>query len=213
MEITHQSELNDATIFTLEMHSFLNILSVLSGILQYFRSHPECQGYFDNEIESIRKMIYAIDNNHQSEVSADGVEGLKNAIIDALNRLRSDNPDYAKGGDYADLTEPLDEVLGVVDIRIAELRARGMNPDQWQLINTDEYLTEFHHFFLAVQKNSLGRYRIIHNLADHRSNDYLVNIKIDSDTNNAVPLTILLKDIITKSAPWVTDQVCLRHGM
>ena len=51
MEITKPLDLDETAIFTLEMHSFLNVLSVLSGILQYFQMQPGCDGYFDNPVE------------------------------------------------------------------------------------------------------------------------------------------------------------------
>lgn len=196
IEINRDPNFDDATIYNLEMHSFLNVLSVLSGIMQYFKSQPGCDGYFDSEIEGIHELADAINQNRQDEVKPESLYKLKNDIIGAMNQFRAEQPDYAKDGDFADLTEPLDEVLAVLDVRTAELKTRNENPDLWDVISVEDYTKEFEHFFLAVQKNSLGRYRIIHNLAERTNSDYLVNMKIDSDTNEAVPITLLFKDVI-----------------
>ncbi|MCC5927389.1 MAG: ATP-binding protein [Bacteroidetes bacterium] len=196
IEIALDTKLDDATIFNLEMHSFLNVLSVLSGIMQYFKSQPGCDTYFTSEIDQIHQFVDAIDYNKKELVTPEALNNLKMALIRAMDTFRIEQKDYAAGGEYAELTDPLDEVLAVMDVRIAELKVRNENPDEWKTISVDDYTKEFEHFFLAVQKNSLGRYRIIHNLADRTDKDYLVNLKIDSDTNNAVPLTLLFKDVI-----------------
>jgi len=196
MEITKPLDLDETAIFTLEMHSFLNVLSVLSGILQYFQMQPGCDGYFDNPVQKIHALSDAVNANDKEHVSPQAIIELKEDILNSLNRFRTEQPEYGEGGEFEELTEPLDEVLAVLDVRVEELKSRSEDPEAWIFIDKDEYLHEFHHFFLAVQKNSLGRYRIIHNLADQRSNDYLVNLRIDSDLNGMIPLKILLKDVV-----------------
>lgn len=196
MEITKPLELDEAAVFTLEMHSFLNVLSVLSGILQYFQMQPGCEGYFVEPVRKIHALSDAVNDNDRDNVNPEAIVDLKDDILSSLTKFRNEQPEYAEGGEFEELTDPLDEVLAVLDVRVDELKSRSEEPEAWIFIDKDEYLHEFHHFFLAVQKNSLGRYRIIHNLADQRSNDYLVNLRIDSDLNGMIPLKILLKDVV-----------------
>lgn len=196
MEVRNDLRLDEAAVFTLEMHSFLNVLTIISGILQYFRSLTQSETLFSDVLASIHRTLDAIEQNQRDAVTAEELISLKSQIVSALEAYRNSLEDSEAGSDYRELTTPLDDILAVMDIRIAELRTRGEDPDAWELIDARDYEEEFRHFFHAVQKNSLGRYRIIHNLAEQNGNDYLVNLKIDSDAEHRIPVTVLLKDVI-----------------
>jgi signal transduction histidine kinase len=196
MEITKNADFDEVRIFELEMHSFLNVLSVLSGIIQLMEDETSRYDVISRPLQSIHDMAEAISNRNNALFNPPNLRQLKSKIVQAFDELRQADPEFCAGDMYAQLFQTLVDIGKVLDVRVNELEARQQAPDKWETFTIEEFKEDFRKFFYAMEKSSNGRYRIIYNVAEQDEKDYLVHFEVSSDLGDFVAMPYLLKDVI-----------------
>ena len=196
MELVKSVTFDENQIFELEMHSFLNVLSVLSGIIQIIEDEAGPHNAFRGPLTEIFRQSDAIRSNNRKVFNPKGLIQLKNDVLASFEVFEAKKPDFCAEDSYKQLRSSLDDIFSVFDVRIAELEARYESPDKWEIFTTEEFKEDFRKFFYAMEKSSNGRYRIIYNIAEQDERDYLVSLEIDSELNGYIAMPYLLKDVV-----------------
>lgn len=196
MEIKKDINVTKEQINELEMHSVINILSVISSqlhMIQFETNHPDLINPLIDETlllaDAARKKDQKIFNKKKVSAFQEELDGV-------LKKLFKLQPELNDGTLISEYQSIFQDVFKVLDDRIEEIFHRWNHPNRWESFQIQDFKKEFQKFFYAMEKNSRGRYRIIYNIAEQDEKDYLVQFEVNSDFKNIIHLPLLLKDVI-----------------
>jgi signal transduction histidine kinase len=162
----------------LEMHSVLNILSVVAGelsLIQHFLDGPWelsasrnlCQEVIDSLGDSAKSL------QHLRRVS----EYAQRILVDIDQATR--NAGSAASPDIKSSLANVENVLKVLGVRAREIVARIEEPLAWRDISIDVLRANLIGFLEAVVQNSKGEYGVVFNIASQRETDYYVALDFE----------------------------------
>ncbi|TVR17932.1 MAG: hypothetical protein EA391_03465 [Balneolaceae bacterium] len=195
MEIRGELEISEEEIDQLEMHSVINVLSVISSQLQLIQMNTKHPEILNDSIHATSELATAARKQNQNKFRESVLNDLEKKLFAALTALENKQPLLNDGSTTAEYKGIFKEILNIISIRVNELTKRWENPDAWETHPIEEFENDFRKFFHALEKNSKGKYRIIYNIAEQEEKDYLVQFKISSDTT-FITMPIVLKDVI-----------------
>lgn len=196
MEFTEKLNVTEEQINQLEMHSVINVLSVIMAQLQVIQlstNHPELLG---NAVKKTELVVDAARRQKREVFSPSSFNSFKDEVFTALTHLKNIQPVLSDDTPVDEYIFIFQDIFDVAAVRISELQSRWNSPDQWETFTAEEFRADFKKFFHAMEKNSKGSYRIIYNIAEKEEKDYLIQFEVTGDENNEISLPILLKDII-----------------
>jgi len=193
VELTQTLELAPRQQTQLELHSFLNVLNVLSGDLllfhdtlgreafaatleecyrvsEVFQENPTVSGILE-QFERVRQNF-----SQEERLLATQVQELKPAVQEQFANLRS--------------------VVSVLNMRHAEMSKRLETKGSWIPFNVCKLKDEFEAFLGVVEKNALGRYHIVTNVAKKEPKDYLVHLEFSALRGESLEMPGVLKDVL-----------------
>ncbi|MCH8558757.1 MAG: ATP-binding protein [Balneolia bacterium] len=191
MEITKTLQFSEQETTELEMHSFINLVTVVQ--LQLVMLRDTCAGSELEELITLTEEFHkAIQSKQLSYLNDDFVDNFQSRILDFVeahyDQIGEEEADFH--------IDNFTNVFSVMVQRMGELKKRWDTPEKWEKIRIDEFKADFLSFFSAMEKNSKGRYRIIRNIAEQEERDYLVNFEIDSCHVDYIIMPLLLKDVV-----------------
>lgn len=197
MEITRELSVTSEQIASLEMHSVINILSVISGQLQLIQMETENQDLIEPVIETSKTLASSCSSKDQQVLTLESLREFKESVFSILDELEVRHPILDDGTSISEQRENLVNIFNVFDVRMMEILHRWESPGAWESFNSKSFVGDFKKFFYAMEKNSKGRYKIIYNIAEQKEKDYLVNFAINSNAkDNRIYLPLILKDVI-----------------
>jgi len=199
MHITNQKltrqELSHDQYDELHMHSFLNILNIISMQIDILLGNVENGNILQQVLDETSQLSKRIKGKELSVFKPKEMQRFQEKIWYAIDRI-----DLTEGPEsnqvLIETRSVLNEIFRVLDIRSEELVRRLEKPTEWEQFTIDEFKAEFKRFFHAIEKNSKGRYRIIYNIAKQEGNDYLVQFEVDSDEEGLIRMPLLFKDVM-----------------
>lgn len=196
MEIKKDLNVTDNQLNELEMHSVINILSVISSqlhLIQFETDHPDL---ITPSIDQTLKLADAAREKDQDIFNEEKINGFQKELIGVLIKLDELQPELNDGASVSEFQSIFKDIFKVLDNRTEEIFHRWNHPDRWESFQIKNFKKEFQNFFYTLEKNSRGRYRIIYNIAEQEEKDYLVQFEVNSDFNGTIYLPLLLKDVI-----------------
>ena len=181
----HPPSLNANEEQVADLHSFLNVLNILSGELYVSEmTLSDCKEGGAEKLEplvaEVRDIAESIRNSIGIKNALKRVEAAKEPILGTLSDLLETLQGSEAHAEVSESVENIRSILTIADERIAEMEARSTDPDIWIKIGVDEVDRRFREVFAAIEKNAKGRYRILFNLAQkQKSSDYYIDFKID----------------------------------
>ena len=201
MKITskgHQTiqALKEEEIHAIEMHSFLNLINVISLQLELLKDITERADLIDPILIKTEGLIAGIRNKNKDSFLPQSIRAFQDSVFTLFDTLESELSDEASLAEVRDTRQIFLDVFIVMTIRSQELLDSITSPGEWKTYTIKQFKKDFDEFFHAVEKNSKGRYRIVQNIAKQESNDYLVTFNVDSDLENQIKMPLLFKDVI-----------------
>lgn len=195
MEITEQISVTEEENNQLEMHSVINILTVITSQLQMIQLHTSQPGQLNRVIEQTMELADCARKQEKYAFTQSAIDNYKTDTFNAFDELESVQPVLSDGSTIEEYIKIFKEIFKIADIRIQELNHRWEEPNKWVSYSIKEFREDFKNFFHALEKNSKGKYRIIYNIAEQEETDYFVQFNISSD-NNTIQMPLILKDVI-----------------
>ena len=195
MEITSSLKITDKEIDQLEMHSVINVFTVLNSQLQLIQMNTDAPQILEAPIEAVGEFADAARAQSKERFSPESLSKFESILFESLNTLIRIQPVLSDGTKTEEFRNIFTEILKIAAIRVSELQRGWQNPDSWESHNIKEFEKDFRNFFHALEKNSKGKYRIIYNIAEREEKDYLIQFNISRD-NSTIEMPILLKDVI-----------------
>lgn len=196
MKITENLTATEEEIEQLELHSVVNIISVICGQLQLIQIESEYPDLLDPAISRASEFINAGRVKDKAIFNVGKLREFKQQISEALNDLKTKQPILNDGSDIDEFSSIFENVFDVFEVRLKEIVQRWENPNAWVAMHVENFMDDFKEFFYAMEKNSKGRYKIIFNIAEQDEKDYLVNFAVNSDSKQVIYMPLILKDVV-----------------
>lgn len=180
----------------LEMHSVINIISVINGHLQLIQMESEYPDLFNTAIKRTMKFAEASHSKDMSAFNVDNLRKFEQVVNEAIKDLITKQPILNDGSDVSEYSKIFKNIFDVFKVRLKEIIQRWENPNVWVPFQVDSFVDDFKEFFYAMEKNSKGRYKIIYNIAEQDEKDYLVNFATNSEGKKTIHMPLILKDVI-----------------
>ena len=193
-----QSEiaLSDTEFSQMQMHSVMNLLTIINGDLQIFESVLDDDAELSATVKATFDLAKAMRAGEYDKFSPDALAALGARIRNTLHRIHDSHPELFETPEDKLVLENFDSIFGIFAERVEEIRLRMLYPDRWETYPVESFKQEFKDFFTAVEKNSKGRYRIIYNIADQSESDYFVALTVESKVSDSIRIPILVKDTL-----------------
>ena len=189
-------ELTEEQFNAVEMHSFLNVISVIRlqlEVLQTLSGHGHHLGQI---IEITDFLSEKIKNREKKVFFPKSIKDFQKKVWKAIEKLEKAETEQQILEEISEARDIFTEVFKVMDIRADELHRKHQHPGKWESYTIKEFKEDFNNFFHAVEKNSKGKYQIIQNIANKGINDYLVNFEVDTENGDQIRMPLAFKDVI-----------------
>jgi len=194
-EILVPLQLSPEQLNLVDMHSFLNVLNVLSAELQLLEMRGKASRGLQATLKRIGAFVDALEH------PAHALEALKH-VDTFIGRAREEVKHFVQAENLLDdpesseSVENLESVYKVLTVRCEEFVRCLNHRDKWIPFNISELRRKFMLFFSAVEKNSHGRYRLVFNIAEQQERDYLVSFDIKSIHKTHINMPPKLEDVM-----------------
>lgn len=196
MKITGNIKATKEELDRLEMHSVVNIITVVSSQLQLIQMECNHPDILDEAVTRAADFADGCNSKVRSVLNKESVNNFEQLILESLAKLKERQSvlnDETVVDDYHKIFKSIFEVF---EVRLKEIVRRWEHPDDWLPFEIEQFKDDLKEFFYAMEKNSRGRYKIIYNIAEQEQKDYLINFAIDSEMDDTITMPLILKDVI-----------------
>lgn len=196
MKITKAIKASEEEIESLEMHSVVNIVSVISSQLQLIQMETDYPKLLEPAIKRALEFANASRSKDKSVFNVETLREFEQQINEILNELKTKQPILNDDSSVDEFSKIFENIFDVFEVRLKEILQRWENPNMWISFQMETFVDDFKEFFYAMEKNSKGRFKIIYNIAEQEEKDYLVNFAINSEGEEIIYMPLILKDVI-----------------
>ncbi len=192
MEINTSLPLDDEKMLRFEMHSLINIFSVLISNLYELEELTGKPELVEKALSSLHQAGRTITSKHSNLLNDRYVEQLNLEILTAVENSKI----YLKNDAGQKFQGVIEHILQIFNLRIEEMQRGNSELGKWLSFSIEEFKKDFDLFFDAVAKNSRGKYRIVDNPEEKTDNDYLIQFEVNAEHSNHIIMPLALKDVI-----------------
>lgn len=181
-----------------DMHSVLNILNILVAELSLVEPGAEeaVERYrkIDDQLSSAARQIK--EGGDMGEFLG-RIRNFESEVMEFMQSSINEEDDPTRRAELAESMGNLTSVYSILNKRLDELEIRADDPDVWIQIYPEDFKKQFQEAFLAIAKNSKGRYAIHFNLVQKEKGDYYIDLKVDTQPpGGALWMPLRLIDIL-----------------
>ena len=198
MQVEIQKEIKltpEASVF-LDMHSFYNIINIISGELQILEMMSGDEGALKDCVDLCFRIKEGMSSKESMLEYAKSVEQHVGFIRNRLQDFLSSRPGLEDDPDAGESRDNIDSVLGILRVRAGEIVSRLENPDKWEDHDLSRLKQNFLDVFSAIEKNSKGRYRFVYNLARQGPKDYFIHLGFESIQTDRINMPPVFQDVM-----------------
>ncbi len=196
VEITDLLDLTQEQTALIDMHSVVNIMNVLINELDYLHEVlPEAKP-LQRAVDEIQQINHRLRSSHDIGTELGNLLKCEGHVMELVHAVLEAHPKAADNSDVRSSVSNLKSVFAILDTRTRELLERVRAPDEWTDHNVEQLTANFTNVLAAIEKNSKGRYRIVHNIAEQEQRDYIVNFSIDSVDGATIHMPPVLQDVM-----------------
>ncbi|MCC5935200.1 MAG: ATP-binding protein [Balneolales bacterium] len=195
MEITQELALEHTQLAEIDMHSLVNLVSVISSQLQMLGGSDPCETLTEL-IQENGHLLQAVKTQNRDALTLPKIKAYGEKLMAVPEKLNAAGC-VTNEEDTGFFRESISDIVKIMEVRLKEVWDKWENPDQWHRFEISKFHYDFSRFFGAMEKNSRGRYKIVKNIAAvTEGQDYLLGFQIDSvyDPHLFMPLSV--KDVI-----------------
>jgi signal transduction histidine kinase len=197
IELTQPVQLSGVQTRLLDLHSVLNVLTVVANelnILNLLAGSPPSLDAPRAHIQTLKAVF--LDDQVALSTKSGQLSQAHQDILSAVQTLLTAQPELAQEIDLPLFQRNLVSLFQVLEIRYQELAQREHNPLQWGKVSNQTLRQNLIHVFEAMELNSHGRYHIVYSSSEKQTEDYLIEIQIESSDQEMISLPLVLQDIM-----------------
>ncbi len=179
----------------IDLHSFLNILNILTAEIYSLQLIKDELSALNSTIQLIQSIAISLKNKEKSTYIVLNIDTYINQIYsDAQGYVINNN--LSEDETAINIISNIKSIIEVLKVRVKEIIARMTDVNEWVEHSKDEIEYNFLNLFAAIEKNSNGKYKIIYNIAEHEEGAYMVNLNINSKFENKIYMPIVFQDVM-----------------
>lgn len=195
IEIDIPLELTNAEEAACAMHSFRNVVNVISMELQFLRRLVKDPDAFRPSLDLCQCLLDAFDDREKALGCVREMEDHKVLLQeDMKNTLASHPVDEEHRRPMEDALANLDGILDVVDVRVREILARHEAPGAWRALPAEDIEAGMRQVFEAIARNARGRYGIVFAPDEGGPTDYRIELEVRGGEDGTLYLPPVLVD-------------------
>jgi signal transduction histidine kinase len=196
VEITGLLDLTREQAALIDMHSVVNIINVLINELDYLQEVLPDAKPLQRAADEVQQIHHRLRSSDDIETELGNLLKSEGHVMELVRAVLEAHPKEAGNPDVEDSVSNLKSVFAILDTRARELLERVLAPEKWADHDVEQLTTNFTNVLAAIEKNSKGRYRIVHNIAEQEQQDYIVNFGIDSVDGTSIHMPPVLQDVM-----------------
>jgi len=194
-EINVNVEIEEEDRNLIDLHSFLNILNILTAEIYSLQLIKDELSALNSTIQLIQSIAISLKNKEKSTYIVLNIDTYINQIYsDAQGYVINNN--LSEDETAINIISNIKSIIEVLKVRVKEIIARMTDVNEWVEHSKDEIEYNFLNLFAAIEKNSNGKYKIIYNIAEHEEGAYMVNLNINSKFENKIYMPIVFQDVM-----------------
>ncbi len=194
MEIVQDLVLSDEEKNMLDMHSVLNVLSVIQyeifKVEELFGEDPMLANI--SNLLSNSQLQFS-NPNSQCKVCVELLQ--LSALLESYVFAYEGNHCLAKNTDFIKYKENILNIIKVLGIRISELQERRISFREWNEISVDDFRRQIIDIMGAIERNAKGKYDIVYSQEHRKNNSYLINLSIESVFDECLVIPSVFQDL------------------
>lgn len=192
VEIVVELKLAPQQATMLDLHSVLNILTILLGELRCLRHQLTSPQSWERTVRVAERIT---DDLRAGKLDRSGLEALEGveAGFDEETGLAVHARELPAAVQL--IITNVRSLLRVLAVRLAEYLDRLERPREWVPHAVRDLEVAFSGVLAAIEKNSKGRYRIVSNIARQQPRDYVVELRIESDEGDTLTMPPVIQDV------------------
>lgn len=195
MEIITPLDLSSEEESLVDMHSVLNVLNIVVLEILEIGNLLDSPSESDLLIEQVQVAANLLKDKEKAYRLVADINGYLTQLETALDDLESKNEPKVTDSVHKH-RENLRNIFKVIRVRALEIQSRADSSDVWIEHSIPDLKARFEQFLQAVEKNSHGSYRIVHNLANKDDRDYLINFELTSELGDTLLMPIVFQDVM-----------------
>ena len=196
VEITDLLDLTREQTALIDMHSVVNIINVLVNELDYLQDVLQEAKQLQRAKDEVQQIYHRLRSSDDIEAELGNLLKCEDHVMELVRAVLEAHPEAAGNPDVEGSVSNLKSVFAILDTRTRELQERVLAPEKWTDHDIEQLTANFTNVLAAIEKNSKGRYRIVHNIAEQEQQDYIVNFSIDSVDGTAIHMPPVLQDVM-----------------
>jgi signal transduction histidine kinase len=196
VEITGLLDLTREQAALIDMHSVVNIINVLINELDYLQEVLPDAKPLQRAADEVQQIHHRLRSSDDIETELGNLLKSEGHVMELVRAVLEAHPKEAGNPDVEDSVSNLKSVFAILDTRARELLERVLAPEKWTDHDVEQLTANFTDVLAAIEKNSKGRYRIVHNIAEQEQQDYIVNFGIDSVDGTSIHMPPVLQDVM-----------------
>lgn len=196
MEIIKELDIKEDHLYSLEMHAFINIITLMYNHLFLMQEESGDSDLFNDSMELAYNLAYGVKTKDRTCFNPGKIRAYKKEITLLFEKLETKKSELKKSKDFIETKRFFYDVIQVMDERLNDLLIRWANPNKWDVYWVDDFKDHFLSYFFALEKNSEGYYRIIHSITENEIKDFKVKFVIKSILQHSISMPVVFKDIM-----------------
>ena len=197
VEITEIPPLEPGELSLIDMHSVLNVTTILQCELEMIGVHlADNPDLLRQSLAFCRQLVAGLSDLAQTVDLAQRLPEYEQTVLNEIVAASTVYPLHAAQHDHRETVDNIRSIFRIFEVRAREILARLQAPEDWVCFPIESLRRDFQEVFNAIEKNSKGRYRIMYNLARQQSHDYYFDFVIESSDGLSISLPLLVKDVI-----------------
>lgn len=196
VEIVHDPGLTAAETALLDLHSFLNIVTVLLGELYRLRTELSAPSAWEQTVRTVDRVATDLRSGRFDRSGLDALARVEAGFERETREVFDARPDPVRRAELQGCVSNLRSVLQILTVRLSEYVGRLERPDAWVPHAVRELEAGMSNALAAIERNSGGRYRIVSNIARQEHADYVVDLRIESDEGSTLTMPAVMQDVL-----------------
>lgn len=195
MEITGDLSVSLEEETLIDMHSVLNVMNVIVYELITLSPKIGDPAVLTELHKTLTGMVARLKDPVEAHRQVENVDRFVLDFQDTLSRAVMESGCVSDGAVIGAIRN-IHSIFEILEVRAREIVARQRNPHSWVEHNIRKLRNNFLSLFTAMERNSKGRYRIVHNLAEQGRGDYFLSFDIGSSAGTTVWMPAVFQDVI-----------------
>lgn len=196
MEIQLDIPFTPSEISMLDMHSVLNVLTVLQ--YEFVRLEAICadSSGLEKLADEIADAGASLSDPAKARSLLENLDAFEASCREQLERVGAQPLEEEGRALHRAACANVQGIFQIIQVRARELRQRREAPAQWVAHDVGTLRNNFQTVFQAIERNSRGAYRIVYNLAQHEEGDYLIHLDISGDSEGRLWMPPVFQDVM-----------------